>query len=71
MAAQSYVYLVRLGDAAIRAYTDKKQLAEFLRSLPPHLLQRYLIQRLEIGDIEQGLHIKAAVDVLALWEMAR
>ena len=70
MAAISYVYLVRLGDAAIRAYTSKAQLKRYLRLQTPQLLQRLLIQRLEIGDIEQGLNIKAAAEVLALWEMA-
>lgn len=35
------------------------------------MLQRYYVQRLEIGHVEQGLEIKLAADVLALWEMAR
>jgi hypothetical protein len=70
MAAKQHVYLVRLGDAAFRAYTDKAQLAAYLRNLEPHILERYLIQRLEIGDVEQGLNIKVAADVLALWDAA-
>jgi hypothetical protein len=68
MAAKQYVYLVRLGDAAVRAYTSRVSLLAFLRTLEPHLLQRYLIQRLEIGDIEQGLNIMVAADVLAIWK---